>query len=200
MPAPLLTRCTLLLGLLLPLSGVAAELYRYVDGKGVTVLSRQGVPPELIGKGYEVLNDQGRVVRVIPPAPTPEEYARMQAQKARASSDAQLLRLYTNLDDVDRARERKLAELDGVIGIARGNLQSVRSQQANLQSKAADHERAGQQVPENLLAQINAANDEQQRLKRDIARYKEARAQAEAGFAADRARLSELFDGAARKP
>lgn len=195
MPAPLLTRCTLLLGLLLPLSGVAAELYRYVDAKGVTVLSRQGVPPELIGKGYEVLNDQGRVVRVVPPAPTPEEYARMQAQKARASSDAQLLRLYSNLDDVDRARERKLAELDGVIGVARGNLQSVRTQQANLQSQAADHERAGRQVPESLLAQINNLKEEQQRLQRDIDRYKDARSQAEADFAADRARLAELFGG-----
>jgi predicted nucleic acid-binding Zn-ribbon protein len=193
MPAPLLTRCTLLLGLLLPLSGVAAELYRYVDDKGVTVLSRQGVPPEFIGKGYEVLNDQGRVVRVIPPAPTPEEYARMQAQKARASSDTQLLRLYASLDDVDRARERKLAELDGVIGVARGNLQSVRTQQANLQTKAADHERAGHQVPESLLAQINNLKEEQQRLQRDIARYKDARSQAEADFAADRARLAELF-------
>lgn len=195
MPAPLLTRCTLLLGLLLPLSGVAAELYRYVDAKGVTVLSRQGVPPELIGKGYEVLNDQGRVVRVVPPAPTPEEYARMQAQKARASSDAQLLRLYSNLDDVDRARGRKLAELDGLTGVARGNLQSVRTQQANLQSQAADHERAGRQVPEPLLVQINNLKDEQQRLQRDIARYKEARNQAEADFAADRARLAELFSG-----
>lgn len=195
MPAPLLTRCTLLLGLLLPLSGVAAELYRYVDAKGVTVLSRQGVPPELIGKGYEVLNDQGRVVRVVPPAPTPEEYARMQAQKARASSDAQLLRLYSNLDDVDRARERKLAELDGVMGVARGNLQSVRTQQANLQSQAADHERAGRQVPESLLTQINNLKEEQQRLQRDIDRYKDARSQAEADFAADRARLAELFGG-----
>lgn len=195
MPAPLLTRCTLLLGILLPLSGVAAELYRYVDAKGVTVLSRQGVPPELIGKGYEVLNDQGRVVRVVPPAPTPEEYARMQAQKARASSDAQLLRLYSNLDDVDRARERKLAELDGVMGVARGNLQSVRTQQANLQSQAADHERAGRQVPESLLTQINNLKEEQQRLQRDIDRYKDARSQAEADFAADRARLAELFGG-----
>ena len=62
--------------------------------------------------------------------------------------DAQLLRLYANLDDVDRARERKLAELDSVTSVARGNLQSVRTQQANLQSQAAEHERAGRQVPE----------------------------------------------------
>src|SRR5690606_38142570 len=140
MSKPLLTCCVLLSSLLLPLSGVAAaaELYRYVDDKGVTVLSRQGVPPEFIGKGYEVLNDQGRVLRVVPPAPTAEEFARIQAVKARAGSDAQLLRLYSSVDDVDRARERKLAELDGVTGVARGNLQSVRTQQANLQSQAAD--------------------------------------------------------------
>ena len=193
-----LTRYTLLLCLLLPLSSMATELYRYVDNKGVTVLSRQGVPPEFIGKGYEVLNDQGRVLRVIPPAPSPEEFARLQAEKARASSDAQLLRLYSNLDDVDRARERRLSELDGVIGVARGNLQSVRTQQANLQSQAADHERAGRQVPEHLLAQINNLKDEQERLQRDIDRYKESRIQAEKSFAADRARLVELFSGSAR--
>lgn len=200
MPKPLLTRCTLLLSLLLPLSGVAAELYRYVDDKGVTVLSRQGVPPQFIGKGYEVLNDQGRVLRVIPPAPTAEEYARMQADKARASSDAQLLRLYSNLDDVDRARERKLAEIDGVIGVARGNLQSVRTQQANLQGQAAEHERAGREVPANLLQQINNLKDEQQRLLRDIARYQQVRKDAEAGFAADRARLADLFGESKAKP
>jgi hypothetical protein len=28
-------------------------LYRYVDSRGVTVLDRQGVPPEYVGKGYE---------------------------------------------------------------------------------------------------------------------------------------------------
>lgn len=193
MPRPSLTHCSLLFGMLLPLSALATELYRYVDDKGVTVISRQGVPPEFVGKGYEVLNDQGRVLRVIPPAPTAEEYARMQAAKARASSDAQLLRLYTNLDDVDRARDRKFAELDGLSSVARGNMQSLRIQQAHLQSQAADHERAGRQVPEPLLAQISNLRDEQQRLQRDIARYKEARQQADAGFAADRARLTELF-------
>jgi hypothetical protein len=46
-----------------------------------------------------------------------------------------------------------------------------------------------------LLVQINNLKDEQQRLQRDIARYKEARNQAEADFAADRARLAELFGG-----
>ncbi|MGE8500022.1 MAG: DUF4124 domain-containing protein [Pseudomonas sp.] len=193
MPKPAMIRCSLLFGLLLPALGYAAELYRYVDDKGVTVLSRQGVPPEFIAKGYEVLNDQGRVVKVIPPAPSAEEMKRLVADKARSRSDAQLLRLYTSPEDVDRARERKLNELDGLISVARGNLQSVRTQQSNLQSQAADHERAGRQVPDQLLAQIENQKSEQRRLQKDINRYQDARKEAEASFLADRNRLSELL-------
>ncbi len=188
-----LTCCSLLLGLLLPVVAGATELYRYVDDKGTTVLSRQGVPPEHISKGYEVLNDQGRVIKVIPPAPSPEEMKRILADKARASSDAQLLRLYSTPDDVERARQRKLAELDGLIGVARGNLQSVRTQQANLQSQAADHERAGRAVPAHLLAQIDNQKSEQARLKGDILRYQAARTEADSRFNADRERLKELL-------
>ena len=73
-------RLPLLLSVLLPALAGAGELYRYVNDKGVIVLDRQGVPPEYIGKGYDVLSDQGRVVRVVPPAPTAEERQRLQAQ------------------------------------------------------------------------------------------------------------------------
>ncbi len=112
--------------------GGAVELYRYVNDKGVVVLDRQGVPPQYIGKGYQVLNDQGRVIRTVPPAPTAEELRQRKAAQAQASSDAQLLRLYSSLEDVDRARERRLAELDGLSSVARGNLQSLKLQQANV--------------------------------------------------------------------
>ncbi|MBB4818059.1 chromosome segregation ATPase [Pseudomonas alcaligenes] len=170
-----------------------AELYRYTNDKGVIVLDRLGVPSQYIDKGYEVLNDQGRVTKTVPPAPTLEERKRMQEEKARAGSDAQLLRLYTSVEDVDRALQRKLAELDGVISVARGNQQSLRTQQANLQAQAADNERAGRQVPEHLVAQISDLRAEQQRLEQDIARYQQDRKNAQAGFAADRARLAQLL-------
>lgn len=189
-----LLRCSLLLGLLLPAVASAVELYRYTDERGTTVLSRQGVPPEHIARGYEVLNEQGRVVRVIPPAPTAEELRRMQQEKARALSDAQLLRLYSTPEDVERARQRKLAELDGLIGVARGNLQSVRTQQGNLQSQAAEHERAGREVPAHLLAQIDNQIAEQARLKSDIERYQALREQSNANFDADLDRLKQLAE------
>lgn len=186
-------RLALILGAMAPLAA-QAELYRYTNEKGVTVLDRLGVPPQFIDKGYEVLNDQGRVVKTVPPAPTLEERQRMQADKARAGSDAQLLRLYTSVEDVDRALQRKLSELDGLITVAKGNQQSLRTQQANLQSQAADNERAGRQVPEALVAQIDNVRSEYKRLDDDIARYQDERKKAQATFAADRARLAELLN------
>lgn len=188
-----LMRRTLWLGLLLPLWANAAEMYRYTNAQGITVIDRQGVPSEFIAKGYEVLNEQGRVVRVVPRAPTAEEMQKILADRERAKSDAQLLRLYSSLEDVDRAQARKLAELDGLIGVAKGNLQSVRQQQANLQKQAADQERAGREVPKPLLDQITSQRDEQVRIKKDIDRYQAARAQAQKTFAADRLRVTELL-------
>ncbi|BAN51259.1 DUF4124 domain-containing protein [Metapseudomonas resinovorans] len=192
---PFARRFGLSLVLLAPALAGATELYRYVDDKGVTVLDRQGVPPEFIGKGYEVLNEQGRVIRVIPPAPSREEMQRQLDAKARASSDAQLLRLYTSVEDVDRALERKMAELDSLIGVARGNQQSLRTQQTNLQGQAAESERAGREVPSHLVEQIGNLRDQQKGIDQDIARYERDRAAAKAAFAADRARLAELLGG-----
>ena len=81
--------------------------------------------------------------------------------------------------------------------MARGNLQSLKTQQGNLQAQAADAERAGRQVPQQLVEQLANLKDEEQRLLRDIAHYQQLRAQAKAAFEADRARLAQLL-GASR--
>jgi hypothetical protein len=172
-------------------------LYRYVDSRGVTVLDRQGVPAEYAGKGYEVLNQRGRVIQAVPPAPTADEareaQAAAQAAKVQSDADAQLLHLYSSVTDVDRARTRKLAELDALISVAQGNIQGLTTQQGALQSQAADQERAGRQVPQSLIDQMNDVRDQQQNLKVDILRYQTARQQADAEFAQDRARLQHLL-------
>lgn len=189
---PISLGLTLLASLSLVIPAAAAEYYRYLNHKGVPVLDRQGVPPEFIEKGYQVVDDQGRVVREIPPAPSKEERERLANEKAKAASDAQLLRIYSESADVERARDRKLAELDGVIGVAQSNLSSLRTQQANLQAKAAEYERASRQVPEHLIVQIDNIKAEQDGLEKDIERYRQVRKDAELAFEADRLRLIEL--------
>lgn len=169
------------------------QLYRYVDSRGVTVLDRQGVPPEYVGKGYQVLNAQGRVIKTVPPAPTAEQARQARADQAQADADWQLLNLYSSPEDVDRALARKLAEVDALIGMAQGNVQSLAVQQRNLQGQAADHERAGHPVPQVLIDQLDDLRSQQQGLSLQIQRYQEARRQAEADFAQDRVRLIKLL-------
>lgn len=188
---------TVSLGLCSSLGAWAAEapetlLYRYIDDKGVTVLDRQGVPPDYVGKGYEILNQRGRVVQVVPPAPTAEEIRAAEAAKVQASADAQLLHLYSSVDDVDRAKARKLAELDNLVAMNLGNLKGLRSQQGSLKSQAIDQERAGHPVPQALIDQINDLQERQQALQADIDRIQSTRKQAEAGFLVDRARVQKL--------
>lgn len=185
------------------IAGVQADdnpgivFYRYVDSRGVTVLDRQGVPPEYSGKGYEVLNQRGRVIQVVPPALTADQareaQAAAQAAKVRSDADAQLLHLYSSVTDVDRARTRKLAEIDALISVAQGNIQGLTAQQTSLQSQAADQERAGHPVQQSLIDQMTDLQDQQQNLKVDILRYQTARQQADTDFAQDRARLQQLL-------
>jgi hypothetical protein len=184
-----------LLALSLTLSSVAyaVEYYRYTDERGITVINRQGVPSHLIGDGYEVLSEQGRVVRVVPRAPTPEEYRKMQAEKEQAKSDRQLLLLYTRVEDIDRALERKVTDIEGQISIARGNLLSTNSLKADLQGQAASQERAGRVVSEDLLQRIKAATIDQRRLQKQISRYLQSKHDVESAFERDKKRLIELL-------
>src|SRR5690554_7496323 len=58
----------------------ASQLYRFkVDGK---TFIEHHIPPQYADYGYEVLNNRGIVVEVVPPAPTKEELEAMAAQKA----------------------------------------------------------------------------------------------------------------------
>ncbi|CAM3392938.1 DUF4124 domain-containing protein [Pseudomonas floridensis] len=168
------------------------RLYRYVDNRGVTVIDRLGVPPEYVAKGYEVLNTHGRVVQVVAPAPTAEQIRQVEADKAQSEANAKLLGLYSSVDEVDRVKARKLAELDTLIGVAQGNIQGLSAQQRSLQGQAADQERAGRPVPQAIIDQLDDLRNQQQKLQSDIEGYQAMRAKAEAGFAADRTRVQQL--------
>ncbi|MCK9533568.1 MAG: DUF4124 domain-containing protein [Pseudomonas sp.] len=185
--------CLFALGLLTCSVSYAVEYYRYSDARGITVISRQGVPSDLIGHGYDVLNEQGRVVRVVPRALTPEEYRTAQAANEQAKADRQLLMLYTRVEDIDRALERKTANIDGQISIARGNLLSVNRLKTDLQGQAASQERAGAEVSALLLEQIAEVSLDQQRLQQQIARYLQRKKEVEDAFARDKTRVVELL-------
>ncbi|MFA5677071.1 MAG: DUF4124 domain-containing protein [Pseudomonas sp.] len=174
----------------------AAELYRYVNDKGVTVLDRS-VPPQYVSRGYEVLDMDGRVKQVIPAAPSPEERqamrtAELEKQRQR-SADETLLRLYSSVADLDRAHGRQIQQIEGLIATANGGLLTLQSQRDEVQSRAASQERAGREVDPQLLQRLQSIEAERQRLERQIAKHREEIESVNAAFANRRERLAHLL-------
>lgn len=171
----------------------AVEYYRYIDANGVTAISRQGVPADVIGNGYEVINQHGRVVRVVPRALTPEELQALQQEKQQADIDRQLLRLYSQVSDVERAEERKQAEMDAFIELVRRNMADVREGKSALLNEAGNHERAGRAVPASLLERIAALELREQGYLQEVERYQQLKQDIALEFAADKQRVQQLL-------
>ncbi len=139
----------------------AGNLYRYRDENGVVVLDIT-VPPEIVKNGYEVLNKNGRVIKVIPPALTPEQIKlrdaaivekikREKARKAQLEKDKELLRLYSHPDDIIIVWKRKLEDINSVIRLKEENIIIQQNKLENYQLDAANAERAGKKVSERLI-------------------------------------------------
>jgi len=179
-------------------TGAQAGMYRYEDENGRMVISNT-IPQEATKRGYDILGNNGRVVETVPPAPTAEEIAAREAEKERqrqaeiqSQKDKELLERYSHPDQAVRAMHRKVREMEGMIQLKRGNISVISSQLNNEQSRAADMERAGREVPEaslekirRLEAQIDDVEQEIQNQRRQIEEMKDE-------FKADIKRLEEV--------
>jgi hypothetical protein len=152
----------LILVLLSPVA-FAAKLYRFnVDGQ---MIIKDHVPPEYAQMGYDILNDRGLVIKQVKPAPTAEELAAIAAQKAikearlerirlRREADQALLRVYSKPKDVERARQRKVDNIDGYISLQQHRIVTLTEKLERAQARAANQERAGRDVPVEMRLEI----------------------------------------------
>jgi len=129
------------------------NLYRYQDDSGVVVVDWR-VPAEYVDRGYEVLDETGRVLRVVPRALTDSE--KRDASKARdleveaiaeqerlQAWDESLLLRYSTTEDIEAARDRALRDLQIRVSILKSNRRSLRQQAENAQARVAESERLG---------------------------------------------------------
>lgn len=151
-----------------------AGMYRYKDENGRMVISNT-IPQEATQRGYEILGSNGRVVETVPPAPTAEEIAAREAEKERQrqaelqrQADRKLLERYSNPDQAVRAMHRKTEEMESIIQLKRGNISVVSSQLDSEQSRAADMERAGRDVPESSLNKIRRLESQIEDIEKEI--------------------------------
>jgi len=112
--------------------------FRYRDENGSWVFSNV-VPAEVVKNGYQVLDKNGRVLRVVPPAPTEEELLKIQTAREREAAlkleqerlakwDASLTSRYSEVVEIESARDRLLGQIQGKIDITRGNILAAKLQ------------------------------------------------------------------------
>lgn len=149
-------------------------MYRYVDKSGQMVISNT-VPQEASTRGYDILNAQGRVVETVAPAPTEAELAERAAAKAREQraqqqhlNDTKLLRRYSHPDDAVRAMHRKLNEMQSLSQLKEGNISVIVNQLDDEQSRAANMERSGREIPEAALEKIDRLQSQVRDIEREI--------------------------------
>lgn len=137
--------------------------YRYTNASGAKVM-HHSLPPEAAQRGYEIVSLTGTVIKVVPPAMTAEEAAARADERAQqrelAEWDAALLRRYSNADDIDAAKVRKLSDLESAMSILISNMNTTQKAIRDEYAKGANYERRGQPVPPVVLSNLDALQKE----------------------------------------
>ncbi len=180
------------------------ELYRYTNAEGTVVIDHR-IPPQYVAQGYEVLNDKGVVVRVVPRELTPEDRANRDAAEQLAAQaaaeekrlrewDESLLLRYSTIEDIEAARERELRDLRIRVSILKSNKRSLKQQVETYQAQAADQERMGRAVDAKHLKAIEDLQGEIATTDRSIADREEEIAEVTADFQKDIDRFGQLLE------
>jgi chromosome segregation ATPase len=138
-------------------------------------------------------------VETVAPAPTEEEIAAREAQKERErqaelqrQEDKKLLDRYSHPNQAVRAMHRKVREMEGIIQLKRGNISVISSQLDSEQSRAADLERSGRDVPEASLDKIRRLESQMDDIEQEIADQRRQIEDMKDLFKADIKRLEEV--------
>jgi len=131
----------------------APPIFRYKNDAGVTVTTYV-LPPEVAGKGYEIINSKGDVLETIKRAPTPEEMQAFINSIEQAKYDKSLMLKYGSLAELMQAQKRKNNEMDAKMTVLKNSFNNTKTQIDQEQKKAANYERQGLPVPDTSLKML----------------------------------------------
>lgn len=169
------------------------KFYRYKDESGQIILSNQ-VPPDQVKRGYEVLDQYGKIEETIAPALTQEQRDANAAEEARAANDKRLRLLYSNYEEIDKARDLEVGKIKSAQVIIEGNIKNLVSRRTKTQEAAANLERSGKPVPPETSKELFTIDYHIKIEKGKLEAQKELEKKELEKFAADRARLGELLN------
>ena len=126
------TLLTVILACAFCASTALADFYRWTDENGDTHYSDQ-VPADDTKSGRDRLNEGGRVIDSVERAMTPEELAvfkekqriariKREKEEAAAARDRVLLATFTNVEEMEQARDERVALIEQSVNLARTRL------------------------------------------------------------------------------
>lgn len=181
-------------------SSAHATLYKWVDQHGFVHYSDR-LPPDVVNRASTQLNREGIAVKNIGQAPTAAELqARQAAQKRKHELDRErmlaerrdraLLDSYTNESDIDLAKTRALATIEGQITSAQAYIAQIAKRRGELQAKQATY--APGAVPGSIRSEVASIDaDLARQAEFVVGKQKEAAAVA-ARYDADKRRFHAL--------
>ena len=177
----------LLVALLLSSAAEAKELYRYRDSSGVLVTA-DTIPPLAAAEGYEIVNEQGRVLQVIvAQAPAANNVD-------QDKQDQYLLASFSRVSEIAKLKQRKLALLARDIDNLINNLTSLTAREDSLTAEGANMEMAGEEVSPDLLTRIAQTRAERAELEQTLTDRRRDRASIEALYDGYERRFMRLLD------
>lgn len=141
------------------------RMYRYVNDEGVTVTSST-LPPKYSQNGYDIVTELGILIEKVPPRKT-DEQLRQEALEAEKKAeeerlrreqeklDSILLNSYTDISDIERARDNELDSKDRDVMLLKQNIRRYTRLLEDAQTRAARDERLGKALSPSLMKEIN---------------------------------------------
>ena len=176
--------------------------FRWHDAQGIVHYS-DSIPPEAVRFGYDIVNDQGLLVRHVEREKTAAERATAAAEAGRqaaakraaqqqALADTQLLSAYPNEAELKETHEARLAQMQQSINTTQSNLRSQEQSLADLLAHAAELERSSEPVPAYLRKRVTDQRQSVADERNEVARMQREREQTARQFDAELQHYREL--------
>jgi hypothetical protein len=175
-------------------------VYRCKSASGHSFFG-QNIPPECMGADVEVLDDTGRVVRMIPGTKSLEQIAAQKAaEEAKAASaqrDKTLLATYLTVADIERLRDQRIDLLEQQNVVTRQYITNLRARESRLMQSVQrfrpySSKPNAQALPGQIANEIVNTVKGLQVYEEELAKNTVERERVAAEFGADISRFKEL--------
>lgn len=193
-------------------SAFGSKLYKWTDDQGRVHYSDR-IPPEAAAREREIKSDRGLTMVRVEAAKTREQLAAEQAEREReearrraeeeaarqqALADRNLLLTFTSTAQIERARDERVALINGQITLTQSSMEKLQEQLQKTREQAANAERTGRGKPEELHKRVRDLERQLAEHAAFVQKREQERAAIIARFDADLARFKELKAAEAR--